>query len=81
MSAGGEQELFSSPMMYRLLRQSDGRLALEVVVGGMAMSTVRVELTPDEAAAYAREGQAATDRLAQSISANPSYFGRASRVP
>ena len=81
MSQGAEEELLSSPMMYRLLRDAKGSLALEVVVGGMAMSTVRVQLTDEEAAAYAQQGQAATDALAQRIQANPRFFGRAVQVP
>lgn len=75
------EELLSSPLLYRLLRQADGTLAMEVVVGGIAMSTVRMQLTGEEAAAYAQQGTAATDRLAQSIQANPSFFGRAIAVP
>ena len=76
-----EEELLSSPMLYRLVRKRDGQLALEVVVGGMAMATVRVDLNEDEAAAYGREGRTATDRLAQRIQENPSFHGRAVNVP
>lgn len=74
----GEEELFrSSPWLYRLLRAPDGMLILEVVVGTIAMYEVRVRLTPEEAAAYAREGTAFTDRMAQEIIANPRFHGRA----
>jgi hypothetical protein len=76
-----EEELFTSPMMYRLLRAADGSLAIEVVVGTIAMSTVRVQLAADEAAAYHGEGRAATDRLAEAIVQNPKFFGRAVAVP
>jgi hypothetical protein len=79
-SSADEEELYASPMLYRLLRMG-GELVLEVVVGGMAMSTVRVHLTEEESAAYARLGQAAIDDLAQRIQANPSFFGRAVSVP
>ncbi len=75
----GEEVLIQSPLLYRLLRASDGTLTLEVVVGGIAMYEVRVRLTAQEAAAYAREGQAFTDRLAQAILADPPFGGRAVR--
>lgn len=45
------------------------------------MYPVRVTLSADEAAAYAREGRAALDRLAQRIQADPPFGGRAQRVP
>jgi hypothetical protein len=77
MSSATDEELFSSPHLYRLLRSAGGTLAIEVVVGGFAMSTVRVALNSAETADYHRDGRAATDRLAKSISENPSYFGRA----
>lgn len=67
--------------MYRLLRGAGGQLALEVVVGGIALYAVRVVLSADEAAAYEREGTAALDRLAQRIQADPPFGGRALRVP
>ena len=63
--------------MYRLLRQQDGTLVLEVVVGTIAMYEVRVRLTPQEAEAYAREGSAFTDRMAKEIMSQPSFGGRA----
>ncbi|KFE66569.1 hypothetical protein [Hyalangium minutum] len=76
----GEEELFrSGAWMYRLLRAADGTLILEVVVGTIAMYEVRVRLNEDEAAAYAREGTAFTDRMAQDIIANPRFHGRAER--
>lgn len=76
-----EEVLHQSPLMYRLLREADGRLALEVVVGGIAMYTVRVRLDEREAEAYAREGTAFSDRLARQIMADPELGGRAQRVP
>jgi hypothetical protein len=72
-----EQVLYQSPLLYRVLREEDGALSIEVVVGGIAMTTVRVRLTAQEAEAYAREGSAFTDRLAQEIMAQPSFGGRA----
>jgi hypothetical protein len=45
------------------------------------MSAVRVRLDAQETAAYAREGQAFTDRLAQAIMANPPFGGRSVDVP
>jgi hypothetical protein len=45
------------------------------------MSMVRVDLNEEEAAAYGREGRAATDRLAQRIQENPTFNGRAVDVP
>lgn len=75
-----EEVLLQSPLLYRLLRAEDGTLSLEVVVGGIAMYEVRVRLTDEEAASYAREGRAFTDRMAQDIMANPPYGGRSVRV-
>jgi hypothetical protein len=72
-----EQVLYQSPLLYRVLREEDGALSIEVVVGGIAMTTVRVRFTAQEAEAYAREGSAFTDRLAQEIMAQPSFGGRA----
>jgi hypothetical protein len=72
-----EQVLYQSPLLYRVLREEDGSLSIEVVVGGIAMHSVRVSLTAQEAEAYAREGSAFTDRLAQEIMAQPSFGGRA----
>jgi len=72
----GEEVLFQSPLLYRLLRAPGGTLSLEVVVGGIAMYEVRVRLTAEEAASYAREGSAFTDRMAQAIMADPPFGGR-----
>jgi hypothetical protein len=72
-----EQVLYQSPLLYRVLREEDGTLLIEVVVGGIAMSTVRVRLTAQEAQAYARTGSAFTDQLAREIMAQPSFGGRA----
>lgn len=77
----GEQVLLRSPLMYQLVRDSRGALIIEVVVGGIAMYSVRVRLDAQETAAYAQEGQAFTDRLAQAIMANPRFGGRAEPVP
>jgi hypothetical protein len=76
-----EEVLLQSPLLYRLLRERSGGLIIEVVVGGIAMSAVRVRLDAQETAAYAREGQAFTDRLAQAIQADPPFGGRAVDVP
>lgn len=76
-----EEVLYQSPMLYRVLREGGGGLVIEAVVGGMAMYTVRVRLSDDEAGAYAREGRAFTDRMAKAIMANPKYGGRAYEVP
>ncbi|MCA9680852.1 MAG: hypothetical protein KC431_24115 [Myxococcales bacterium] len=75
-----EQVLHQSPMLYRLLREAGGDLAIEVVVGGIAMDEVRVRLEPDEVAAWEREGSRFSDRLAAQITANPSFGGRARRL-
>jgi hypothetical protein len=72
-----EQVLYQSPLLYRVLREEDGTLVIEVVVGGIAMSSVRVSLNSQEAEAYGREGSAFTDRLAREIMAWPSFGGRA----
>ncbi len=77
----GEQVLLRSPLLYKLVRDSTGALIIEVVVGGIAMSAVRVRLDEEETAAYAREGQAFTDRLAQAIMADPPFGGRSEDVP
>lgn len=76
-----EEVLLQSPLLYRLLRDRSGALIIEVVVGGIAMSAVRVRLDARETDAYAREGQAFVDRLAQAIQADPPFGGRAVDVP
>ncbi|PTL85709.1 hypothetical protein [Vitiosangium sp. GDMCC 1.1324] len=76
-----EEVLLQSPLLYRLVRDRSGALIIEVVVGGIAMSAVRVRLNPQETAAYAREGQAFADRLAKAIMADPPFGGRAVDVP
>jgi phage baseplate assembly protein W len=75
----GEEVLIQSPLLYRLVRAPDGTLTLEVVVGGIAMYEVRVRLDAQEAAAYAREGRAFADRMAQAIMADPPFGGRSER--
>jgi hypothetical protein len=72
-----EEVLYQSPLMYRVLRDAGGALLIEVVVGGFAMSAVRVRLDAREEAAYAREGSAYSDRLAREIMARPEFDGRA----
>jgi hypothetical protein len=79
--SNGEQVLLRSPLLYKLVRDASGALIIEVVVGGIVMSAVRVRLDAQETAAYAREGQAFTDRLAQAIMANPPFGGRSVDVP
>lgn len=77
----GEQVLLRSPLLYKLVRDASGGLIIEVVVGGFAMSAVRVRLDERETAVYEQEGQAFTDRLAQAIMADPPFGGRAVDVP
>ena len=76
-----EVVLLQSPLLYRLVRDRSGTLIIEVVVGGIAMSAVRVRLNAQETAAYAREGQVFAERLAKAIMADPSFGGRAVDVP
>ncbi|MEZ4449075.1 MAG: hypothetical protein R3B09_06310 [Nannocystaceae bacterium] len=76
-----EEVLYQSPMLYRMIREGSGGLVIEVVVGGFAMTTVRVRLDAAESDAYAREGRAYSDRLAKAITARPAYDGRAYEVP
>lgn len=71
-----EEVLIKSPLLYRLLRAPDGTLTLEVVVGSIAMYAVRVRLNAQEAADYAREGEAFADRMAQAIMGDPHFGGR-----
>ena len=72
-----EQVLYQSPLLYRVLREASGALVIEVVVGGIAMSAVRVRLDAQEAESYAREGSSFSDQLAREIMARPSFDGRA----
>lgn len=72
-----EAVLHQSPLMYRVLREASGKLVIEVVVGGIAMYTVRVRLDDEEAASWAREGAAFSDRMAKAIMAQPKFGGRA----
>jgi len=78
---GEEEVLIQSPFLYRVVRDAKGALAIEVVVGGIALSTVRVSLNDQETAAYASEGPAFIDRLARAIMADPPFGGRAVDVP
>ena len=78
---GEEEVLIQSPLLYRLMRGANGALAIEVVVGGIALSTVRVSLNDQETASYAREGAAFIDRMARAIMADPPFGGRAVDVP
>jgi hypothetical protein len=71
-----QQVLYQSPLLYRVLREEDGGLLIEVVVGGFAMSEVRVRLTEQEAEAFAREGSAFSDGLARAILSSPPFGGR-----
>lgn len=72
-----EEELYKSPLLYRVLRKPEGALVLEVVVGGIFMSTVRVELDDAEASRYAQLGAQFADRMALQIMSEPTYGGRA----
>lgn len=76
-----EEVLHQSPLMYRVLRETGGALAIEVVVGGVAMVAVRVRLNAEEAAAYAEQGSRYSDRLAREIMANPPFHGRSYDAP
>ena len=76
-----EEVLIQSPLLYRLVRDRSGALTIEVVVGGIAMSAVRVRLDARETAAYAGEGQAFAERLAKAIMADPPFGGRSVDVP
>ncbi len=76
-----EEVLHRSPLMYRVLReQPGGALVLEAVVGGIAMTSVRVRLDAREAEAWAREGSTFSDRLAREIMADPRFGGRSYEV-
>jgi len=75
-----EQVLYHSPLLYRVLREASGALLIEVLVGGIATSAVRVHLDAQESATYAREGTSFSDRLAREIMARPGFGGRASDV-
>ncbi|WP_408888778.1 hypothetical protein ACJ2CR_30270 [Myxococcus faecalis] len=76
-----EHVIHQSPLLYRVLREERGGLVIEVVVGGVAMTAVRVRLTAEEARAFGREGPAYSDRLARDIMARPSFGGRAYDAP
>lgn len=76
-----EEVLYQSPLMYRVLREASGATVIEVVVGGIAMSAVRVRLDAQEAAAFARDGKAFSDPLAREIMAQPAFGGRAYDAP
>ncbi|WP_338873390.1 hypothetical protein [Myxococcus stipitatus] len=77
----GEQVVYQSPLLYRVLREAGGELVIEVVVGGIAMDSVRVRLTEPEAEAFLREGHAFSDKLARDIMAWPFFGGRAYEPP
>ncbi|KIG13849.1 hypothetical protein DB30_07504 [Enhygromyxa salina] len=68
-----EEVVYQSPLMYRILRDDAG-LVIEVVVGGIAMSTVRVRLSAEQALAYERDGSGFSDQLANAIMASPRSY-------
>jgi hypothetical protein len=76
-----EDVLYQSPLMYRILREPSGSLVIEVVVGGMAMYSVRVRLDDREAETYAHDVTRYSDRLAKEIMADPKFGGRAYEAP
>ncbi len=75
-----EEVVYQSPLMYRILREGGG-LVIEVVVGGIALSAVRVRLSADEAQSYEREGSRFSDRLANAVMADPRFGGRSYAAP
>ncbi|AGC48956.1 hypothetical protein MYSTI_07684 [Myxococcus stipitatus DSM 14675] len=77
----GEEVVYQSPLLYRVLREADGGLVIEVVVGGIAMDAVRVRLTEREAEDFARDGHVFSDKLARAIMAQPFFGGRAYEPP
>lgn len=71
----GEEELLrNNAWMYSLLRTPDGALILAVVVGTIAVSELRVRLTEEEAARYARDGADFIDRMAKDVISNPRRY-------
>ncbi|RKH52920.1 hypothetical protein D7X55_01425 [Corallococcus sp. AB049A] len=75
-----EEVLLLSPLLYRVLREQDGALSIEVVVGGIMQFEVRVRLNAEETESFQREGRAFSDRLAQAITADPPFGGRSVKV-
>ncbi|HRC54605.1 MAG TPA: hypothetical protein PKU97_01720, partial [Kofleriaceae bacterium] len=75
-SGADEIVLHQSPLMYRLLLTPGGDLELEAVVGGIALSTVRLPLDASERSAYEVEGASYLDRLARALIADPRFGGR-----
>lgn len=76
----GEEVLIQSELLYKLARAPGGALFIEVVVGGIVQSAVRVFLDEKETESYRREGRTAANRLARSIMANPPFGGRATDI-
>ena len=68
--------LHNSPMMYDVIREASGALVIEVVVGTIALYTVRVRLDASEQASFEREGAIFSDAMARAIMSNPVYNGR-----
>lgn len=76
-----EEVLLQSPLLYRVLRERDGALSIEVVVGGIVQFEVRVRLNAEETESFQREGRAFSDRMAKAIMANPPFGGRSVKPP
>jgi hypothetical protein len=66
--------LVDSGRMYALTQDSDGNYYLEVLVGGFAMYEVVLPLTPEEVAAYEKNGKYELDTLAFKVAKDKSRF-------
>jgi len=60
--------------MYALTQGADGRLYIEVMVGGFAMERYIIPLTEDEQQRYSDEGKDFLHRFAINISKDPQQF-------
>lgn len=66
--------LVDQDRMYALTKTRDGRLYLEVVIGGIAMENLVLPLDEEEMARYTEEGKTFLDGLAAKIARAPSGY-------
>ena len=72
--------LSNDERMYELLRDDDGILRLNVVVGDIGMYELSVVLTEQETATFAEEGPSFIEDLAYQVARAPSAY-RTRSVP
>jgi len=69
-----EEVIVDREKMYAITSDLEGRLYMEVVVGGFAMESLVIPLSDQELSDYKKEGKPAMDELAYRICKEPEIF-------